>query len=244
MVWADTKPEAPGQAIKDGPRRASDYLRRVPQAGSKFEQWKEMEDLVFRCFNREASQVSLVLQRVVHVLVLSGVSKLEEREKAFVVAGGLLYGEGEEIFAPAFQDARGVSDSMVDMSPGVNKVPRVHVRDLARLVRQVSLTAEGINPLEATPYFLAVDQPPSAVLQTDLVGIVDKVGEHYEVPRVDAEAMKVEEPERELREAPRRKNIRGGSRVLKEFHWPQPGSTYGSLRITCSSSFLRIGFPK
>ncbi|CAK9001918.1 Adenylate kinase 7 (AK 7) (ATP-AMP transphosphorylase 7) [Durusdinium trenchii] len=160
MVWADTKPEAPGQAIK-----ASDYLRRVPQAGSKFEQWKEMEDLVFRCFNREASQV-----------------------KAFVVAGGLLYGEGEEIFAPAFQDARGVSDSMVDMSPGVNKVPRVHVRDLARLVRQVSLTAEGINPLEATPYFLAVDQPPSAVLQTDLVGIVDKVGEHYEVPRVDAEA--------------------------------------------------------
>eukprot|EP00913_Durusdinium_trenchii_P020343 g19111.t1 len=75
----------------------------------------------------------------------------------------------------------------------------VHVRDMARLVRQVSLTAEGINPLEATPYFLAVDQPPSAVLQKDLVqGIVDEMGEHYEVPR----AMKVEEPERlELREA-------------------------------------------
>ncbi|CAK9031897.1 Adenylate kinase 7 (AK 7) (ATP-AMP transphosphorylase 7), partial [Durusdinium trenchii] len=63
---------------------------------------------------------------------------------------------------------------------------------------------EGINPLEATPYFLAVDQPPSAVLQKDLVqGIVDEMGEHYEVPRVPyAEAMKVEEPERlELREA-------------------------------------------
>lgn len=34
----------------------SDYLRRCPKAGSKFERWKEMEDLVFTCFNREASQ--------------------------------------------------------------------------------------------------------------------------------------------------------------------------------------------
>ena len=40
---------------------------------------------------------------------------------------------------------------------------KVHVRDMARLVRQVSLTAESINPLETPPYFLAVDQPSLAM---------------------------------------------------------------------------------
>mmetsp|Transcript_86702 Transcript_86702/g.177053 ORF Transcript_86702/g.177053 Transcript_86702/m.177053 type:complete len:661 (+) Transcript_86702:70-2052(+) len=177
MVWSATKPETPGAAIKD-----SDYLRRAPKVGSKFEQWKEMEDLVFSCFNREASQV-----------------------KAFVVAGGLLYGEGEQIFADLFKDAwRGVQSHAI-VSPGVNKVPTVHVRDMARLVRQVSLTAESINPLETPPYFLAVDQPPSqppVSTQKDLVqGIVDEMGEHYQVPRVSYdEAMSVAELQ-EVREA-------------------------------------------
>ncbi|CAJ1430747.1 unnamed protein product [Effrenium voratum] len=160
MVWASTSPESPGAAIKD-----SDYLRRAPKKGSKFEQWKEMEDLVFSCFNREGSQV-----------------------KGFIVAGGLLYGEGEDILAEMFKDAwRGVQ-SHVTVSPGVNKVPTVHVRDMARMVRQISLTAEGLNPLEVTPYFLAVDQPPGnppVPTQKALVqGIVDEMGEHYEVPRV------------------------------------------------------------
>ena len=67
-----------------------------------------MEDLVFSCFNREGSQV-----------------------KGFIVAGGLLYGEGEDILAEMFKDAwRGVQ-SHVTVSPGVNKVPtapRMHVR--------------------------------------------------------------------------------------------------------------------
>lgn len=177
MVWSSTKPAAPQTAIKD-----SDYLRRSPKAGSKFEQWKEMEDLVFNCFNREASQV-----------------------KAFVVAGGLFYGEGEQIFADVFKDAwRGVQSHAI-VSPGVNKVPTVHVRDLARMVRQVSLTAESINPLETPPYFLAVDQPPAqppVSTQKDLVqGIVDEMGEHYQVPRVSyEEAMSVAELQ-EVREA-------------------------------------------
>lgn len=63
---------------------------------------------------------------------------------------------------------------MVGLDPGPLQFPhvsqklsdaKVHVRDLARMVRQVSLTAESINPLETPPYFLAVDQPR---LGTDL----------------------------------------------------------------------------
>ncbi|CAE7212858.1 AK7 [Symbiodinium pilosum] len=129
-----------------------------------------MEDLVFSCFNREGSQV-----------------------KGFVVAGGVLYGEGESIFVEMFKDAwRGVQSHVV-VTPGVNKVPTVHVRDMARVVRQVITNAEGINPLEATPYFLAVDQPPAAkegqpsmpAAQAEIVqAIVDEMGEHYDVPRV------------------------------------------------------------
>ncbi|CAE7241910.1 AK7 [Symbiodinium natans] len=165
MVWSGTKPEVSGSPIKD-----SDYLRRKPAEGSQYEQWKEMEDLVFNCFNREGSQV-----------------------KGFVVAGGVLYGEGENIFVEMFKDAwRGVQSHVV-VTPGINKVPTVHVRDMARVVRQVITNAEGINPLEATPYFLAVDQPPAAkegqpsmpAAQSEIVqAIVDEMGEHYDVPRV------------------------------------------------------------
>lgn len=165
MVWSGTKPEVAGAPLKD-----SDYLRRQPAEGSQYEQWKEMEDLVFSCFNREGSQV-----------------------KGFVVAGGVLYGEGESIFVEMFKDAwRGVQSHVV-VTPGINKVPTVHVRDMARVVRQVITNAEGINPLEATPYFLAVDQPPAAkegqapmpASQKDIVqAIVDEMGEHYDVPRV------------------------------------------------------------
>lgn len=55
--------------------------------------------------------------------------------------------------------------------------------------------SEAISPLEATPYFLAVDQPPTVgeerksrpMTQAAIVqGIVDEVCEHYDVPLVDA----------------------------------------------------------
>lgn len=162
-VWAATEREA-GAILKD-----SDYLRRTPVAGTKFEHWKEMEDLMFNCFNREESKV-----------------------KGFVVSGGVLYGEGEYSLAQMFKDAwRGEKVHQV-LGSGTNRVPMVHARDLIRLIRQVALTSDNINPLESTPFFLAADQPPAPEgepsvppTQADIVqGIVDAMGEHYEVPRV------------------------------------------------------------
>jgi len=180
MVWSETQPETPGATIKD-----SDYLRREPKPDSSYVAWKEMEDLVFSCFNREESQV-----------------------KGFVVAGGALYGDGESTLADMFKDAwRGVKSLSV-MPPGNNLVPTIHVRDMARLVRQISINADAgsLNPLESTPYFLAVDQPPAKEGETPkpptqasiVQGIVDNAGEHYDVPmnraqRVDEDSLTPEQ---------------------------------------------------
>lgn len=165
-VWGNTEPSS-----EDGILRDKDYLSRRPVASPKYEQWKAIEDLALQCFNREGSQV-----------------------KCFVVAGGTMYGGGELTLTPMFQDAWKGAQSHSIKGPGTNRIPTVHVRDLARLVRQIGLSAEGLNPLESVPYFLALDQPPAPEgarsqppTQADIVqGIVNELGNGYHVPIVDA----------------------------------------------------------
>lgn len=177
MVWASTEEKG-----ADGFLRDSDYEKRRPKPGSKYEQWKEAEDLVLKCFNREGSQV-----------------------KGFVVAGGVLYGEGEASFSQMFKDAwLGIQEHRI-LTPGTNRVPTIHVRDLARLVRQISLSSDGINPLEALPYFIAVDQPGGEgearkpPMQKQIVqGIIDEVCEHYDVPVVSEDKLAHTEEEEVL----------------------------------------------
>jgi len=164
MVWAATPTEGENCILRD-----SDYQKRQPKPGTKFEQWREMEDLVMTCFNREGSQV-----------------------KGFVVAAAALYGEGEISFGPMFKNAWcGVQEHAI-LAPGTNRVPTVHVRDLARLVRQIG-SSEGLNPMETTPYLLAVDQPPAEgadkgppPMQKDIVySIINEFTEFYEPPVVE-----------------------------------------------------------
>lgn len=133
MVWAGTRAEA-----EDGFLSEADYLRREPLAGSRFQEWKAHEDLVLSCFNREDSQV-----------------------KGLVVAGGVVYGEGESTLCGLFKDTwRGLKEHLI-LAPGTNHVPAVHVRDLVRLIRQVAFSGVELGE-ERPPYFLAVDFPPSA----------------------------------------------------------------------------------
>mmetsp|Transcript_81108 Transcript_81108/g.173466 ORF Transcript_81108/g.173466 Transcript_81108/m.173466 type:complete len:720 (+) Transcript_81108:154-2313(+) len=168
MVWAATPIE---NKIKPT-LRETDYMKRMPVAGSKYEQWKEMENLVMNCFNREESRV-----------------------KGLVVAGGILYGDGEETFSRLFKDAwRGLQEEKIS-APGTNHVPTVHVRDLSRLVRQVGTLSE-INAMEA-PYYLAVDRPPAPEgknpappTQMEIFqGVIDELSEHYAVDAVPAETL-------------------------------------------------------
>eukprot|EP00449_Zooxanthella_nutricula_P009608 CAMPEP_0198499104 /NCGR_PEP_ID=MMETSP1462-20131121/7411_1 /TAXON_ID=1333877 /ORGANISM="Brandtodinium nutriculum, Strain RCC3387" /LENGTH=226 /DNA_ID=CAMNT_0044228061 /DNA_START=17 /DNA_END=693 /DNA_ORIENTATION=- len=109
MVWSHTTVDPDIGSVRE-----SDFPARAPAPGSKYERWKEMEDLMMSCFNREGSTV-----------------------KGLVVAGGVLYGEGEDTLGPLFKDAWcGVQEHAI-LGNGKNRIPTVHVRDLARLVRQV-----------------------------------------------------------------------------------------------------------
>jgi len=108
------------------------FEQRAPVPGSRFEQWKEMENLVRTCFSLEGSQV-----------------------KTYIVGAGVLYGDGEETFTQVFKDAWLGTQNHTITSPGTNLIPTVHVRDMARLVAQVCSKPE-LTP-ETTPYFLAVD---------------------------------------------------------------------------------------
>jgi len=129
-VWSNTPSE-------EGVLRDSDWQRRKPAPGSEYEQWRELENMVLTTFNQEESQI-----------------------KGFVVAGGALYGEGEDTFGRLFKDAWcGIQDHVIS-APGENRIPMVHVRDLSRLVRQLAFYSPDVSPME-TPYFLAVDQPPA-----------------------------------------------------------------------------------
>jgi len=175
MVWANTKledlvepapaepvdggePAAEGEdAAPSGPPTAFSekyWQSRTPVPGSRYEQWKEMEQLVHDCFSLEGSQV-----------------------KAFIVGAGVLYGDGEETFTQLFKDAwLGIENHTITGS-GTNHIPAVHVRDVARLVRQASYNQE-INP-ETRPYFLAVDkvdEADPAPTQAEIIkGIVGEV---------------------------------------------------------------------
>lgn len=132
MTWSGTD-VGEEEILKD-----RDYQRRMPRHGSRYELWKELEDLVFACFNRE-----------------------ESKTKALVVAGGILYGEGEDMLCPLFENAwRGRREHSIS-APGSNRIPMVHVCDLARLVREASFPlTDGAEAEVPCPYFLAIDQPP------------------------------------------------------------------------------------
>jgi hypothetical protein len=130
MVWSDTPPQGSRPVLLE-----SDYKSRTPKTGSRYEQWRQMEELVMNCFNREGSKI-----------------------KGLIVAPGVLYGEGEKTLGQLFKGAWLGETSHVVIAPGKNRVPTVHVRDLARMVRQLGFNNAEINPME-NPYYLAVDQP-------------------------------------------------------------------------------------
>jgi len=171
MTWAGTEGTGTGP---EGTFAEGDYEKRVP--AQKFEQWKAMEDLVMSSFNKEGSNV-----------------------RAFVLAAGILYGQGEDTFNKCFEDAFLCKHEHKIIAPGTNIIPTVHVIDMARLVKQLAFFAD-ITPAEK-PYLLAVDQPDptkAKLTQAEIVqGIVDEICDEkgYKVPIVADEAEEVAEGE-------------------------------------------------
>lgn len=182
MTWSGT--EGPGSG-ENGALTEGDYERRVP--APKFEQWKAMEDLVMNSFNQQGSNV-----------------------RAFVLAAGILYGQGEDTFNKCFEDAFLCKQQHKIIAPGTNTIPTVHVTDMARLVKQLTFFAD-ITPAEK-PYLIAVDQ--SKLTQAEIVqGIVDEVCEPYKVPTVEdlpeevAEGEEVDEADLEVKEIQKMKML-------------------------------------
>lgn len=178
MVWAGTD-------ITEAERLSdADYERRKPIPGSKYEGWKEMEDLAIRCFT-----------------FTDGEGRTSP-VRPFVIGSGLLYGEGESTFGEIFKSAwahENYSQNMYArqslwvprvMTPGGNHIPMVHSRDVARLVKQLAflppaeLFVGGDTKQVAKPYLLAVDKADST--QQEIVsGIMGELSDTCEIHKVD-----------------------------------------------------------
>jgi len=103
------------------------------------------------------------------------------------VGAGVLYGDGEETFTQLFKDAWLGAQNHRITAPGNNHIPTAHVRDVARLVRQVSYNQE-LSP-ETRPYFLAVDKidedAPAPTQEEIIKGIVGEVNGAREIPMIE-----------------------------------------------------------
>ena len=82
--------------------------------------------------------------------------------RTVVVASGFMYGNGESCFQHLFKSGWCQDDEYRIVAPGTNVIPTIHVRDLARFVRKVTL-----DDTTQSGYFFAVDG--SNITQTELV---------------------------------------------------------------------------
>lgn len=126
MTWAKTKPndqEDPEAAVAE-----DEYRRRRPHMN--FKPHVEVEKLVMKVGKKDATKLA-----------------------TYVVAAGLLYGEGEALFHQYFKTAWQLSAPHLEIfGSGENALPCIHVRDLGGIVGNVLATGP------ATRYIVAVDE--------------------------------------------------------------------------------------
>ncbi|KAF8820547.1 Dpy-30 motif protein [Cardiosporidium cionae] len=108
-----------------------------------------------------------------------------ENLKTYVIGAGILYGNGEDVFYPLFKTAWLSEKTSHVIGPGTNVIPMVHVTDVARLVGVLS------SGLVEEQYHLAIDMANSTQLSI-VQGVIDGIGEHYEVPMVLSEHVLLE----------------------------------------------------
>ncbi|GAW80760.1 hypothetical protein, conserved [Plasmodium gonderi] len=101
-----------------------DYMKRIPS--TQYEEYKSVETLV---------------------LSLNSKKKLN----AYVVASGILYGNGENVFFPIFRNAWLSLDNHI-IDKGNNFIPIIHVRGLCQFVKEIYIK----QPLNK--YIIAVDR--------------------------------------------------------------------------------------
>lgn len=81
--------------------------------------------------------------------------KVKSNLKSFVICSGIIYGEGERLFAPYFMQARQQRPEALSFyGNGKNRIPMVHIEDLTTYVEKV------IDKKPNLPYILALDHNP------------------------------------------------------------------------------------
>lgn len=126
------------------PFRSEDYVRRMP--APKFQEWKSIET---------------------QVLAL----KEKGNVRPYIVCAGVPYGNGEDPFLGLFKASWQTRDSIRVIGGGDNCIPTVHVRDVARLVRNLVDVAPNMD------YHLAVDRGQSTQRE-----LLQSVASHFGLP--------------------------------------------------------------
>lgn len=143
MTWAKTKPNEPDDA--EATISEDEYRRRRPHMN--FRAHTETEKNVMKFGKKENSML-----------------------RTWVVAAGLLYGDGEQLFHRFFKDAWHLSPAALSCyGSGLNVLPCIHVRDLASVAACVASSAP------TTRYIVAVDEG-ACTLEEVLKAIAETLG--------------------------------------------------------------------
>ncbi|CAL8317375.1 unnamed protein product [Merluccius merluccius] len=164
MTWALTKPRDQDDA--DTPLTDEDYRRRRPHPS--FKDHHNLEKLVLKLGREKKSKLS-----------------------GYVVASGLQYGRGENIFHYFFKESWSMQSAKVPLfGPGINNVPMIHIDDLASVIQ---------NTIDHKPkrhYILAVDDSKNTL--EDVVMMISEVlgpGKIHKLPKEEARSMNALKPE-------------------------------------------------
>lgn len=98
--------------------------------------------------------------------------KVRESLKSYVLCSGILYGNGEQVFRPYFEEARlQKPPELAYYGEGRNRIPTVHVKDLVTYVKKVVE-----RPPNNIQYLLAIDHNPKPTLKKIVESISSGVG--------------------------------------------------------------------
>ncbi|TRY77581.1 hypothetical protein DNTS_007217 [Danionella cerebrum] len=166
MTWAMTKPVDPDEP--ETPLTEEDYKRRRPHPNYK--EHTSAERLVLKlgktdlfaegeqCADGDNENPLKALVEDQTPSFIRGATKNKKAKLAtYVVASGLQYGMGENLFHFFFKSAwLGECRSVPVFGPGTNILPAIHIHDLARVLQRI------IDLKARTHYFIAVDESKSS----------------------------------------------------------------------------------
>lgn len=97
--------------------------------------------------------------------------KVKPNLKTYIVCSGILYGQGERVFAPYFMQARQQNPSSLTIyGKGKNRIPMVHIQDLLTYIEKV------IQKKPSIPYILAIDHNGKPTQKSIISAISNGIG--------------------------------------------------------------------